>query len=271
MLKIWNISRLILPTICVLLALFTPSDTFAEKKKKKATTNSDANVEEQTESKALMKPAEPDQVENAILGETWDYILDCRARTDRQWEGIAEHEARKQARKRSGEMLSSFQLERESVNFWSDWFGDGDYRVSFVSNLGMIRLAAHRAHEKYREFTIADVEDKHYWPSLTLFIRPEVTEVDDIVAAGKIKHVVIRRRKTKREDVIQPKALSVETETFTNLFGATLAANSAVAEFDAEEVLDIASRGDVEAVIVIGNGPERHCWVDSAKLVQTFE
>lgn len=145
----------------------------------------------------------------------------------------------------------------------------GDYIVIFASNLGLIGMAAHQARQRYEAFDLEDVDPSLYKPSMTLLIQPTGGQMGNVAAAGQIKHTVIRRRKTKREDVIQPKSVKLSPEVYSNLFGAQFVSSSAIVEFDHLGVLDIASRGDVEAVVITTAG-ERRCWVDNAKIVEMF-
>lgn len=145
----------------------------------------------------------------------------------------------------------------------------GDYIVIFASNLGLIAMAANQAHERYETFDLEDVDPSLYKRSMTLLIRPSAGRMGNVAAAGQIKHVIIRRRKTKREDIIQPKSVELSAEVYSNLFGAEFVASSAIVEFDHRDVLDIASRGDVEAIVVTTAG-ERRCWVDNAKIKDMF-
>ena len=146
----------------------------------------------------------------------------------------------------------------------------GDYIVTFASNLGLIAMAANQAHERYEPFDLEDIDPALYQRSMTLLIHPVGQYMGNVAAAGQIKHVVIRRRKTNREDIIQPNSVELSPEVYSNLFGAKFTASSAIVEFDYKNVLDIASRGDVEAVVITTAG-ERRCWVDNAKIVEMFQ
>ena len=91
----------------------------------------------------------------------------------------------------------------------SDYY-TGSYRVSFVSNLGLIWAAAERAKARYEEFSIEDIDPLFRIPSLTLIISAVAANAHNLRSAGEVGHVIIRRRKTKREDTLQP--LSVKTD-----------------------------------------------------------
>ena len=145
----------------------------------------------------------------------------------------------------------------------------GGYWVTFASNLGLVGLAAHKAKERYEEFKISEVDSILRAPSFTLFASASTASAGNLRAAGEIKHVVIRRRKTKREDVIQPMNVETDANMFNNLFGAQFVQSTAIVRFDYRQVLDIASRGDVEAVIVTTAG-ERRCWVDNKKIQKMY-
>lgn len=145
-----------------------------------------------------------------------------------------------------------------------------EYKVTFVSNLGRIGLAAREAYERFEPFDLDDVDPALYKPSMFLLVQPSGWKASEALHTGKIKHVIIRRRKTQREDIAQPKSVDLSPETYSNLFGAQFTINSAYAEFDHRDVLDIASRGDVAAVVITTKGQYR-CWVDNTRIIRMFE
>lgn len=146
----------------------------------------------------------------------------------------------------------------------------GNYHVTFASNLGLVSISSHHRAQRYEQFTVDNVESILRAPSFTLFISANAVSMGDLMAAGQVSHVVIRRRKTKREDVIQPMNVETDGNVYTNLFGAEFVQSTAIVRFNYRGVLDIASRGDVEAVIITSTG-ERRCWVDNKKVVEMFD
>ena len=143
-----------------------------------------------------------------------------------------------------------------------------DYKVTWMSNLGQISAAAKQANDNYQSYTVEDVDPGFYLSSLILVIAPS-GKMSEIMNAGEIKHVVMRRRKTKREEVIQPLEVEISSADYGNLLGANFSANIASARFDPTQVLDLASRGDLEAIIITSKG-EKRCWVDNYKLIPMF-
>ena len=143
-----------------------------------------------------------------------------------------------------------------------------DYKVTWMSNLGQISAAAKQANANYQSYTVEDVDPGFYLSSLILVIAPS-GKMSEIMNAGEIKHVVMRRRKTKGEEVIQPLEVEISSADYGNLLGANFSANIASARFDPTQVLDLASRGDLEAIIITSKG-EKRCWVDNDKLIPMF-
>ena len=87
-----------------------------------------------------------------------------------------------------------------------------------------------------------------------------------------VKHVVIRPRGDKKgKQTVQP--LSIEltnSRTYENLFGATFETQGVIVEFDSEAVRSIASRKDVEVVIIATGGQERKCSLDDKRIRRAY-
>ena len=72
------------------------------------------------------------------------------------------------------------------------------------------------------------------------------------------------------ETVIQPTSMdAADTETYSNLFGATSQATGVIAAFDADQVLKLAQENDLTVVLVTSGG-QRTCNLDDTKILRQF-
>ena len=160
---------------------------------------------------------------------------------------------------------------------FGQWHGIREFRIT--GQPPMSRVARYAADARRRYEPTPQATDDHIVGMVsndvfTVWIRPEAR--GSMVTAARladtgVEHVVIRPRGDKDgRYTVQPRTLDIaETESVTNLFGASVQLEGVVATFASADVIAIAEDTDVE-VILITTGGEFKCNLDDTRIKRGY-
>lgn len=147
----------------------------------------------------------------------------------------------------------------------------GRFRATMSSNIGEIALIAYEKKRKYQPVGLEDVPAGLREPAAFVSIAP----LGDSVADGQvdlpslIEHVIVRPKGNK-DGAVQPLNIQTNPTYLQNLFGAVIAANTAVVSFPAQAIYEIAQNDDVEIVVITAAG-ERKCDINDDDIRRMFD
>ena len=147
----------------------------------------------------------------------------------------------------------------------------GRFRATMSSNIGEIALIAYEKKRKYQPVGLEDVPAELREPAAFVSIAP----LGDSFADGQvdlpslIEHVIVRPQGSK-DGAVQPLSIQTNPTYLQNLFGAVIAANTAVVSFPAQAIYEIAQNDDVEIVVITAAG-ERKCDINDDDIRRMFD
>jgi len=148
----------------------------------------------------------------------------------------------------------------------------GKFRVTVSSNIGEIALIAREKKRRYQPVGLEDVPAHLREPAAFISIAPlgdSAAYDGQLDLPSMIEHVIVRPQGDK-EGAVQPLAIQMDPTYLQNLFGAVIAANTAVVAFPADAIYEIAQNDDVEIVVITVHG-ERKCDIGDDDVRRMFD